>query len=499
MSVEPPRIGTRLTLLVFGGGLLVGGLVAFFMLQPSRFAPRSSPASSTPQAPASLTVSNTETAPAYNPEIPINEYWDYALIGDLHIYVNNTDRNVVYALGPTGKIVWTFWAKDYGFNGYEIRHNDRYFFLSGYAKDALGNIFAPLAVLGVDGRLRWLHLFDGGLDMPAMLITNSNALIIDNYDNGQCDRGCGVLCSNKKSSDDYCRNNALWAFDLETGRVLWKNATRSFYFGRQSELPDGDLESRSGGIGPGRWVHTYVVSSTTGLITAHRAIVSDREYGQDRKQLHLDENAKTIFLTDYSSTTTHWTVHAPDPLYELIQDKGQKTGLQIYILNDIILANLGQDNNWTTYGIDKSNGRILWQQDFDSAHWGSFYWRTDDGVLLFIQTFRSACEEICRTCPKNSWICADVPSLPECKVCQAKEQGTPGYTAARVMAVDAHTGAQLWKYGAGKSWMQFDDRIQGQSVSSTVDVNSYENNTSTRRTFDIHSGEVLKLQFGNSR
>jgi len=480
-----PRTVIRKTFLMFLGGLafaFVGAAIAYGVWVLV-YRPKPSPA---PQTGVITVPTTTETM--YQPEIPINEYWDYAVLNGLHIYVNNTDRNVIYALDEHGKIAWTFWAKDYGLNGYEIRHTDRYIFLTG----STGNWSAQLVVLGVDGKFRWIHSFEGYLDMPKMLITSSNMLVLDENNSGPCDVGCGILCGNKPSSDDYCESGALWAFDLDTGRVVWKNTTRDFYFYIQSELPDGRVQSTSAGVGPGRWSHTYVVSSTTGIIEEHSAIVNDVQFGQDNKQLVLDENRQTISLTDYYSTTTHWTVHAPNPLYDLIQDKGQKTGLKIYVLKDIILADLGGPGNltWMTYGIDKQNGKILWSKDFDSVNGISSSWKTIDGVLLFIQEHLSACEEICRTCPKNAWVCADVPPSAECDACQKKEQDAPGYWQGRVWGVDALTGKTLWTF-ASKSWASADVPTAGpvtDELLPVINVTTYENSTTTVRVLDVHTG-----------
>ncbi|MDO8618181.1 MAG: hypothetical protein Q7N87_04850 [Candidatus Uhrbacteria bacterium] len=429
-------------------------------------------------------TASTSTEGLFAPEIPINEYWDYANLQGLRLYVNNTDRNVIYALNDRGKIAWVIQGKDYGIDGYEIRHSNHQLFLTGSHWDSLKGHYSTLWVFGMDGKLRWKHLFDGYLDMPKMLLMDS-LMILENSSMNTCDRGCGITCK-KQVETEICHSDALWAFDVDTGRLVWKNTTRDFYPWLLERASDGNIVTRSGGVGPGRWRHDYTVSSTTGVIKSHSAIVNDVEFGQDRKHLIWDENAQTVALTMPYSSTTYWTVKRSHPLYKLVL-KGKTTGLEFYVLDDLIVARLHVKEG-IMYGINKMNGKILWTKNFDSPQWSSWKFKTLNQTMVMEMTHHSRCVDICDTCPKNSSICFDTAEPKECTVCKGKEESAPGYSRMQIWGVDAKTGNVLWKFNGEKNYLYIDalDKDRG-----TVTIDDYKGATSTFRVLDILTGREL--------
>lgn len=470
----------------FACGLFFGAVAAFggykmFHLPPD--IPR-------PLILGALTIP-PEPPPEFQPEIPVNEYWDYAQIQGLHLYVNNTDRSVIYALDDKGKIVWTFWAKDQGFNGFEIFRGGKYLFLKTSMDDVLDQYFERILILGLDGKVRVNQTFEGYVDLPKLLVMESQDIaVLENRSGGICDQGGGILTQGKP--EEYCSAGALWAFDLKNGRLLWKNATRTFYPYIQEELPDGRIKSYSSGVGPGRWAHTWVVSSTTGVIEEHQARVNDLENAQAPGVLTLDENKQTISF-DGAGTGTAWTLPSTHPLYSIIADQGQKKGLIIRVLDDIILANLGGEGDWTTYAIDKTNGDIKWKKDFASQNWESMDWQSHKGVLIFKQAYRSSCEDICRTCPKYSWICADIAPPKECASCREKEQDDPTYANNKVLGVDAASGKGLWEVVSKKGTIVISGyRGIAREITDAIGIDVYTGNDQEHLDLDIKTGKANK-------
>ena len=248
---------------------------------------------------------NTQIKPTFNPEIAVNEYWDFsgqkmATFGGLKLYVNNTDRNVIYALDDRGKVVWTIWGKDYGFENYEIRQVNQKLFITALYKDELGNYLQTLHVFDDRGKLAWKQTFVGG---ATMRVADGNTVILENSASTPCNTGCGAICM--EGSENACSENAIWAFDLNTGKVIWKNSTPN-YHGTVESIRDGKILSHSGGEGVGQFKFDYIIDLKTGTFEQATAIVNYRELGQDSKTLFFNPANRQLIYREAFTTNTIW-------------------------------------------------------------------------------------------------------------------------------------------------------------------------------------------------
>jgi outer membrane protein assembly factor BamB len=267
------------------------------------------------------------------PEIPINEYWDFGTMGNgVRLYVNNTDKNVIYALNGAGKIVWTILGKDHGFSSYEIRlRNDR-LFITDFHTDGY-----QLWVFRNDGVLAWSHEFNGYLDMPQMKIAGNSVFLGS--------RG---------------KDGGLRAFDMDTGTILWEQTQK----GVGTDVEDGGdvFITMSGGIGPGRLIYRYVISKTTGEVLDYTVKITDGEYGQDKKDLIFAPMQGIVRFSPWFSDEVLWQLSASSTLYQFIEQRLHGNAITT-VLHDIILSHEITNGRTISYAFDKRNGELLWKKE----------------------------------------------------------------------------------------------------------------------------------------
>ncbi|OGL89465.1 hypothetical protein A3H75_01160 [Candidatus Uhrbacteria bacterium RIFCSPLOWO2_02_FULL_51_9] len=382
----------------------------------------------------------------FNPEIPINEYWDWGTINNLHLYINNTDKSVIYALDDTGKIVWTVWGRDYGIGRFEIFKTQDKLLIKSFISDELKTIWDILWVFDGGGRLKWKHSFKGYLDMPQRLVTTENNLILENRSDNQCNAGCGVIC--KEDLKNYCRETQTWAFNLDTGKIVWRNNTPNYY-GHYLSLKDGKIVARSGGVGSGRLVHEYVVGSKTGVIESQKVSIDDGEYNQDKENtLIFDLNARKISLHKRGTDTVRWSLNGQSFLYNWVYEN-LNGNYKTVILDEIIFSYGGnKDDETKVLAFDKGNGELLWQGQYDTSDLGISPLKiiTKDGVLLFNVSYASK---------SNIW------------------------------AVDSRTGVILWK--KVNLW------FSGIDENNLIIANSYKTNKTTKVVkLELKTGEEVR-------
>jgi len=380
----------------------------------------------------------------FDPEIPVNEYWDWGEFNNLHLYINNTDKSIIYALDDTGKIVWTIWGKDYGIDGFEIFRKQDKILIKDTFVDELKTSWSILWVFDGNGYLKWKHSFKGYFDLPQILITADNKIITENRSDNQCNAGCGVIC--RDDLKNYCHETQTWAFNFENGKIIWRNNTPNYY-GHYLELGEnGKFVARSGGIGAGRLIHEYVVDANTGIIESQKVSVDDREFNQDKENaLTFDLNAKGIYLHKRWTDEKQWTLNEQSFLYKWAHDhlNGE---YKTVILDDIILSyGVIEDGKTDLFAFSKENGKLLWQKQHDTTDFriSPFKINSKEGVLLFNLSYISRCSNVCEQC--SGWICFDKSNADECQACQETDKARSDYVQSAIWAFDVKTGDIIWK------------------------------------------------------
>ncbi|MHB8830747.1 MAG: outer membrane protein assembly factor BamB family protein [Patescibacteria group bacterium] len=445
-----------------------------------------------PAAPAAnflVAVTSTQAATStevvvWNPEIRTNEYWDYGTLNNLKLYVNNTDRSVIYALDPqTGKTVWTIWGKDYGIDGFEIRMSHEHLFVSSGTGD---KDYTGLWVFDKNGRLAWNHAFLGYLDMPQMLFIPEDKVVIESRSNtNSCLKGCGILCKGTKPPESWCTTHELWAFDLKTGKVAWVNRTATLYNMYLGLDEKGDITASGGGWGG--FHHAYTLDAKTGEVLTHKAILyhENRDGGNS---IEFDQNVQTVSLVrgQFSARVVKWKARPGAEIYKLVSEHADYNKLNLDILeNTLIFVETMPDESKLVHVFDAKDGKLIWSEDLDSKHYYLDRAFESEGSLIFVMGYISECTEICRTCPKDSWVCADVPPPKECKACQAKEQSAAEYSPDQIWIIDRSTGKVNLKWHYGKNWVSVQS-VNEEKGTVLVLVN-YE--TKEYRVIDLKTGE----------
>ncbi|MFA6053638.1 MAG: PQQ-binding-like beta-propeller repeat protein [Methylobacter sp.] len=421
---------------------------------------------------------------AWNPEIATNEYWDYGTLNNLKLYVNNTDRSVIYALDPqTGKIVWTVWGKDYGINGFEIRMSHDHLFISSSTGD---KDYAGLWVFDKNGRLAWNHPFLGYLDMPQMLFIPEDKVVIESRsDTDSCLKGCGILCKGTKPPESWCTTHELWAFDLNTGKVMWVNRTATLY-NMYLGLDEANNITASGG-GWGGFNHAYTLDPKTGEVLTHVATLEENGIN-NLKLFEYNQNAQTVsyVYNQYPARVVKWQLKPGDGLYKLVSEHADYNKLRFLALeNTLLVIETLENGSNLTYGVDAKNGKILWSADLDSGRYSLSHARENGDVLLLDLEYISTCKKECDTCV--SWICVDTEPTKECKACETKEQSAPDYSPSQIWSVNRQDGSINWKWHYGKNRISLQS-IDAEKGMALVLVN-----------FDTKEYRVINLKTGEDR
>ena len=398
----------------------------------------STTASTTPaeQSPEDMFTSTTTNT---GPEIPVEQYWAFGNLNGLKLYVNNTDRNVIYALDDKGKIIWQIWGKDFGFEKFEIRLKNERLFVSAAVNGARYPT-RGLWVIDGDGKLAWKYEFYGYLDMPEMIITDSNLVLLEN-----------------RYSQPAPGGNVLRAFDIVTGKIAWSHGPKDFY-GHYNFLQDnGNIFSKSGGLGSGRFTHQYELNAKTGAILSHKIIVDDNEKAalnhtnliQTYKQLIFDVLAKKISLVKYSDVNQiYWTLSEDSELYKLVVAH-QTDNLRIAILGSIIHTEEQGATSSVSHVFSLGNGAFMWKKDFSSDKLDGIMQVWEVGGTLGIRLdHRTSCSEFCDTCPEGQMVCVDEGPSAECSVCRQNEETAVGYVETGIRTFNVGTGDLLWEYAS---------------------------------------------------
>jgi len=394
----------------------------------------------------------------FDPEISVNEYWDWGEINNLHLYVNNTDTSVIYALDDSGKIEWEIWGKDYGFDTFEIRKEQDNLLITDSFNDELGTAWSVFLVFNVDGTLAWKHTFKGYLDLPQMLVTPDNYLILENRNDNQCNAGCGIICEDAYLN--FCHESNTWAFDFNSGKVMWRNNTRNYY-GHYLTLENRKIVARSGGIGHGRLIHEYIVDSSTGIIESQTVIMNDREFSIDKENaLVFERDNKHIYFQNILDKQNAWSLDDESDLYKWAEGH-LSGGYKTLILNDIILSyskNFFTDKKVMMYAWNKSNGEYLWKHIYEVSAFDLFNPIDVDNIVLFNLKYISPCKDVCEQC--SGLICFDRYDTEECKACEEEDEARDDYVKSKVWAIDTNSEKVLWeKDNAWFSEVNEDDQV----------------------------------------
>lgn len=351
--------------------------------------------------------------PVSGPDIPVHEYWDYAKIQGKHIYVNNTDRNVIYALNDAGKIQWVIWGKDYGFSRFEIRIKKNYFFVTSGVVNKIGKDELHLWVFGLDGKLRWQVPFLRGADIPQMQVTEDNKVII-------------AVRSQKDCGLPSCIFFEIQAFDLDSGTTLWRSSDQ--LHSNYLSLKDGEktLEASSGGIGMGRFIFNYSLDTATGLVNNFEVRATDREYSLDTKELVYQSDSDQLLYRTSWTTNTLWFLKAGDPLFDLVKNNLNGEA-RITVLRSIILTQQKIDKVLLLQGFSKVDGMFLWKKELplDAVDAPISVRGEKDILVLNIQ----------------------------CSKCKPPEDDHSGFLyTTEIWGVSELNGQTIWKYKNPRSW-----------------------------------------------
>jgi len=386
--------------------------------------------------------------PSWKPEIPVNEYWDFGTLEGNRLYVNNTDRNVIYALNPdTGKIVWTIWSKDYGFERFQIKMIGDRLFVKGGSTD---NDIERVLVFDEHGQLRWSHNFLGYVDIPQMLVGNGRVILESRTTTDDCLKGCGILCQGTKPPEAWCTTHELWAFDMSTGDVLWVNRTATLYNMNMGFQSDGNIRATGGGWGG--YNHAYTIDITTGEVLTRVSTLHDRNQDSGAG-LVFDQNAQTVSFTPADNQPATWKVDQHSPLYKLISEHADVNGLRLYMgSRTFLLIETKDDDSVQTYAVNAKNGNLLWSKDLDGKRFRLELFRETADALVIQMGYMSTCNYLCDTC-KGSVICIDEAPPKECTNCRKKEEADPNYSPVNIWSVQRSSGGVNWKWHDGKNWL----------------------------------------------
>jgi len=286
-----------------------------------------------------------------------------------------------------------------------------------------------------------------------MRITPKGYVILQNTGESDCDAGCGVSCASKPKT---CDTGAIWAFDLATGRQIWKNTSEYFYGPYIRLADDTSIIIHSGGVGAGRFTHFYKINTETGVIEEHRASLVDTEFSEDRN-LDLVYDYKTdvvyavtsdSYLYDVGAHKPLWTLRN-GPLHTLIKNNINGGILSFSTLKNVLLAYEYQaGGTMMTHMFNKQNGAELWKKDLSGKQFRANHrLKSFDNVIVFNLFYNSVCSY---GCPPNSFVCIHTDEMDRAySDCQKAEKRKEGYHATEIIGVNATTGEVLWSRVGG--------------------------------------------------
>ena len=393
----------------------------------------------------------------FDPEIPVNEYWDRGEFNDLNLYINNTDKNVIYALDDYGKIAWTIWGEKYGIDGFEVIFVGDKLFIKDSNRNENGESWDMAWIFDGEGALKWKHTFKGYLDLPQSLVTNDNYLILENRADNKCNAGCGVMC--EAELQGYCYESNTWAFDLDTGKVMWRINTPN-YFGHYLRLrDDGKIVANSGGVGPGRLQHSYIVNNKTGVIESQAVSIDDREFNQDTENaLTYDLNAKQVYLHERWTDNRVWTLGADSSLYNLVVENLNGQYKTVILDEGIMSYRKTGDKNQVSF-FSKDNGGLLWEKEYEAKDFNIAASNIGirEGLIFIGLYYQSPCNEVCEVC--SGWICISQSDSEECQACRIKDKTRSDYMPSTIWALSALDGSIKWERQGGIIKEVLEDRI----------------------------------------
>lgn len=376
--------------------------------------------------------------PDSHPEISINEYWDFAKLPNRRIYINNTDRNVVYILDDKGKIVNTIWGKDYGLKYFEPRlvqeKNTRPLLLLRKNEDKVGRV---VVVDPISGKVLWHTVFDGYFDGPQMQVLSGGTWIMESY--GGSKQGVHVRGVNS-----------------ETGAIKWEIVEPN-YFGQywnNYKMPPGQYSTNSGGVGRGNWKFHYVVqveansSTPAGTVLSRDIFINTSKETSANLKLKWNIDQKQISLSGLVDDT-QWSVKPGDKLYDIVASRSYGAA-EIIVYPTTILVEYYDEKKglrvWDVFSTE--DGSFLWHKEFVENDY--FVYSTSElvGVLITIQIKKTSCDNVCAQDVCSGFICIAQPVKAECQQCHTQEVSEPGYIGARLQAFYSLSGNQMWMYGA---------------------------------------------------
>lgn len=392
----------------------------------------------------------------FNPQIPVNEYWDFTgdsfvsknkKLGNYRIYVNNTDKNVIYALDDSGKVAWEIWGKDYRFEKFDIRLINNHLVIStqtGYGgvdvrTGGLKNSILKLWVFDQNGKLNWQKKINGSANLPQMVSLDERTFAL------QTSLSFQKKCAGCTFFNKTWLLKSIAAYDIESGKLVWKYANN--YYGNYLEVKNNELISRSGGVGAGQFAHTYTFNIKTGALEKHVATVSDRGYSENKDvELIYDFFKKTIQLNKVFSTTTYWALGSGSQLSALVQ-KSLDGNLRITTGKEQLIAQ-GPGTSNTLYAFDEKNGKFLWKRKLAGmdGYVSDMGYREYGNTLIFSFDYITKCKNYCAEVA----VCTINARKEKAKQdCLAGEKKKNGYSFQKIAALDAETGTIKWVYRSG--------------------------------------------------
>lgn len=303
------------------------------------------------------TTSTIKTEKSLVPEIAVNEYWNVKNFPNRHVYVNNTDKGVIYILDDAGKKLGEFWAKNYGFpGGFEIRFFEDaegpVIFISNYFNKKTRLLaFDPIAV-----KFLWQKDYIGYLDLPQVQQLDKYNLLFENY-----------------GADSV---NHLSRINIRTGKNIWElNDPNNFgiYYSKLNN--PNELLVRSGGIGSGRWHFTYILDTVAGKFTSEFAAIDDQELAgataNKTMKLLWYPPEKVINLINTDSHEILWSAHPGDEFYDTALSGGPGK-MAFYIYKNVILSERVENKTIVIRVFDINTHKLLWKTTTSTGPQGDY-------------------------------------------------------------------------------------------------------------------------------
>ncbi|MFH0928683.1 MAG: hypothetical protein V1821_04405, partial [bacterium] len=435
-------------------------------------------------------VAPNEAATVFQPEIPIEQYWDFGKMGENKLFVNNTDRNVIYALNPSGKIAWQIWGKDYGFDrgygGYEIRLIDNRLYITDRHTDATKNQWTYLWVFNSDGQLIWRQNFAGGLDMPQMhFLSDGKTIILENRSSGrECHQGCGVLCSQKPEMT--CDESATVALDGDSGMIIWRNNASDYQGWALSVSPEDKITSRGGGWGYEEL--EYVLDGSTGVVESAKAVFGVT-YKLPEGSVEFLENKKTKILAKDTALSE-----------EMARVAFTATAQAELLPSGILVRVIRGERAGQMSMFSKEDGRLLWKNTLENIQKGTSQpfdiFQSGQAVIFEVRfPVFAKCDQYCAASSQCSGhICIDSDPSEDCARCNLGVMNAPNFVPEAILAVSVKDGSLLWKHAPGNYLsIKGVSNIAGEEA---LEVNRYESGGKSLAIYnlDLVSGKQMTIK-----